>query len=58
MIRTIEDQERNLEADKKRDSFNAVVTTIHIVAHEQEVCVWRLSYTFGLEFKQTKVFFL
>ena len=33
----------HLETNEKRDSFNAVVATIHIITHEQEVCVGRLS---------------
>ena len=35
--------EPDLEGDEERDSLHAVVSSVHVVAHEQVVCVRRLS---------------
>ena len=32
-----------LQSDEKGDSFDGVVPSVDVVAHEKVVCVWRLS---------------
>lgn len=41
--------ETDLESDEERDCFDAVVTSIYIIAHEEVVCIWGIS-TYTEEF--------
>lgn len=35
--------EVHLQTHKKRHCFNRIIASINIIAHEQVVCIWRLS---------------
>ena len=33
----------HLESDQQRNSLNGIVTSVYVVAHEEVVCIWRIS---------------